>query len=187
MEEQMEKNFSRVWRGLKTISGYKKHNYQPEHNCRTGSRWMFWIFSPCPILPATTPSSTAPVYCPTSTKTAAQLSEQLRASGSEDLGDDGSCPSLCPSIVASYTSKWMKTSRQSVETSGETKFRPQHQPKYVASDQITTGYKSRSSPILCKPTLPDDFSTLYAHFHLLNKESAVKSMLPPEHKSLYFP
>ncbi len=43
-----------------------------------------------------------------------------------------------------------------------------------------TGYKSRSAPIMCEATLPDELNTFYARFDHLNKESAVKSTLPPE-------
>ena len=42
------------------------------------------------------------------------------------------------------------------------------------------GYKSRSAPIMCEATLPDELNTFYAHFDLLNKESAVKFTPPPE-------
>ncbi len=33
---------------------------------------------------------------------------------------------------------------------------------------------------MCEATLPDELNTFYAHFDLLNKESAVFSTLPPE-------
>ena len=33
---------------------------------------------------------------------------------------------------------------------------------------------------MCEATLPDELNTFYAHFDLLNKESAVKFTPPPE-------
>ncbi len=47
-----------------------------------------------------------------------------------------------------------------------------------------TGYKSRNTPIICEITLPDELSTFYARFDLLNKESAVKSAPPPDDQPL---
>ena len=46
--------------------------------------------------------------------------------------------------------------------------------------QNVIGYKSRSTSIICEVPLLDELNT----FHLLNKDSAVKSALPPGHRPL---
>ncbi len=46
--------------------------------------------------------------------------------------------------------------------------------------QNITGHKSRSACIICEATLREELNTIYAHFDLLNKESAVKSSPPPD-------
>ncbi len=48
-------------------------------------------------------------------------------------------------------------------------------PKIHPSQATKTG-----APIMCEATLPYEMNTFYARFDLLNKESAVKSTLPPE-------
>lgn len=37
-----------------------------------------------------------------------------------------------------------------------------------------TGYKSRSTPIICEVMSPEELNTLYANFDVFNKESVVK-------------
>ncbi len=50
--------------------------------------------------------------------------------------------------------------------------------------QTITGYKSRSAPIICEATLPDELNTFYASFDFLNKESAAKSTPRPDDQPL---
>ena len=56
--------------------------------------------------------------------------------------------------------------------------------KICVTIQNVTGYKSRSAPILCLATLPDELNTCYAHFELFTKDYVVKFTPPSEGRPL---